>query len=114
MKISKTRGKYIIQVKKNANIHRICAKREFGSTILDSYGLARFDNDDDDGDADDDGANENDDADDEDDNHDCPPSFGLVSEPAGSLLWWKEEGPDSRSARPTEQLCIYAPRDHLH
>ena len=68
----------IIQVKKNAN--RICAKREFGSTILDSYGLARFDNDDDDGDADDDGA-------DEDDNHDCPPSFGLVSEPAGSLLW---------------------------
>ena len=84
MKISKTRGKYIIQVKKNANIHRICAKREFGSTILDSYGLARFDNDDDDGD--DDGTDDDDDAD-EDDNHDCPPSFGLVSEPAGSLLW---------------------------
>ena len=58
--------------------------------ILDSYGLACFDNDDDDCDAGDDGAGNDDDADDdgadEDDNHDCPPSFGSVSEPAGSLL----------------------------
>ena len=58
--------------------------------ILDSYGLACFDDDDDDCDAGDDGAGNDDDADDdgadEDDNHDCPPSFGPVSEPAGSLL----------------------------
>ena len=58
--------------------------------ILDSYGLACFDNDDDDCDAGDDGAGNDDDADDdgadEDDNHDCRPSFGLVSEPAGSQL----------------------------
>ena len=61
--------------------------------ILDSYGLACFDDDDDDDDdrdADDDGAGNDDDADDdgadEGDNHDCPPSFGPVSEPAGSLL----------------------------
>ena len=67
--------------------------------ILDSYGLACFDDDDDDCDACDDGAGNDadddddgadDDADDdgadEDDNHDCPPSFGSVSNPAGSLL----------------------------
>ena len=60
--------------------------------ILDSYGIACFDDDDDDcdagagndDDADDDGADE--DGADEDDNHDCPPSFGSVSDPAGSLL----------------------------
>ena len=65
--------------------------------ILDSYGLACFDDDDDDCDAGDDGAGNDDDAGDdgaddddgadEDDNHDCPPSFGSVSNPAGSLLW---------------------------
>ena len=58
--------------------------------ILDSYGLACFDDDDDDCDAGDDGAGNDADADDdgadEDDNHDCPPSFGPVSDSAGSLL----------------------------
>ena len=107
-------------MKKNANIHRICAKREFGSTILDSYGLARFDNDDDDGDADDDGTDDDDDADDdgadEDDNHDCPPSFGLVSDPAGSLLCSGEKRKDqiaealdplnSSASTPPGTICI--------